>query len=429
VTNQKEEFSNENIQAFLTREPGCLVQIEVEANADFASDQYKKALKNIRKSVSIPGFRKGKVPDDMLHSKYSSEIEREFRELFLQKSVQEATKLCNAYPWDQSKAIKSEVIEISDDKGGKFKFEFETYPDLPSISPEEIKIKEIEPKEITEKEVEEHIQNISLQHADWNEVKDREVQDGDFVTAKLKFPNEEEKDAKLHIKKDVTEEWVYDALLGKKLGETFDVTPPNKEGEGEVEAPPSSISVTVQKIETAEMPALDDELAKKFGLETFNELKEKVETHLSDKEQQRIRDEKHIEVQQYLIDNYPFDVPKTILDKEIEAAKKDLISDLVSKSYSDEKIKESQPEIEKAAKNKAEQTVRLHYILHKILEDTNLETSEEEVVQEVLRQSIRPDGSFDAEMYKNADRFKHQVKRHLQLMKALDYLTDHATTS
>jgi len=162
-----EEFQNDKIQLTVNRKPDCIVELTIIANPAFGQESYKKALKNVSKEVSFPGFRKGRAPDTMVESQYRPQIDREFKEIFLNESVKQALDLCELYPWNRSEKIKADMDEASVEKGGKFTVTFESFPEIPDINPADITIEKIEPKKITDEDVEKHINALRYHHSEW----------------------------------------------------------------------------------------------------------------------------------------------------------------------------------------------------------------------------------------------------------------------
>jgi len=416
-----EEFQNDNIQITVNRKPECVVEMTIEATPAFGEQNYKKALKNVSREVSFPGFRKGRAPDDMVKSKYGSQIDREFKELFLNESVKQALDLCKIYPWNRSEKIKAEVDEASTDKGGRFMVSFECFPSIPDVNPAEIEIEDVKPKEITDEAVEKHIMGLRYHHAEWNEVSDRPVQENDRIEVSVEEAGAEDpkkRTSELQMNKETLDSWLYEAIEGKKIGETCEASPPDQEGD------PLTLKITVEKIKSADLKDLDEEFVKNFGAESIDDFQNKVREYLNRQEQEIAENQIFQAIQEKLVQNYPFDIPASLLEQEKETVLRSTLEQLKNQGYSDEAIQAQKEDLVKSAEEQALLNLRNHYILLKIAEDQKFTVSREEMMHELIKSSIQPDGTLNMEMVNNPDQYAEPVMRQLQLLKAMEYLAE-----
>lgn len=416
-----EELKNENIEVAVTRKPNCLVELAITATPSFGEAQYKQALKNVRKEVTFPGFRKGRAPDDMVKKQYGPQIDREFKELFLNESVKAALDLCRLYPWNRSERIKAEVNEASLEKGGKFSVSFESFPEIPDIDPKEIAIEKKEAKEITDEDVERHITALRYHHSDWKEIDSRPVRENDRVEVTVSFPDEENAEPEQNefmVNKNNIEDWLYDLLIDKKAGDSQEITPPSDEGKS------GKVSITVDKIKEAELKELDDEFVKNFGSESLDQFKEKVKEHLSQQEADRVENLIHQAIEKQLVSQYPFEVPGSLLEQEKQSILQSIVERLKNSQLSDEEITKRTDELEKAALDQALHNLRNHYILLKIAEEQQFKVSKEEVMNELIKSSIQANGSLNMEAINNPDKHAGPIIRRLQLIKAMEHLAE-----
>src|SRR3954467_12935482 len=133
TTQETDTLSNENVSVTLTRSPNCSVKMEIAISPEAAEAAYGRAFKNVKKEVSIPGFRKGKAPDTFIRNKYASAIEQEWKDIVLETGFNEALELTATYPMKNGMIKRPVIHEISREKGVKFGIEFEIKPTIPSI--------------------------------------------------------------------------------------------------------------------------------------------------------------------------------------------------------------------------------------------------------------------------------------------------------
>ncbi|NGX57922.1 MAG: Trigger factor [Chlamydiae bacterium] len=420
------EYNNDHLHVTVDRKPDCIVELAIVANSEIGQKTYKKALKNVSKEVSFPGFRKGKAPDTMVKSKYGPQIDREFKEIFLNDSVKQALDLCKLCPWNQKEQIKAEINEASVEKGGNFKVSFECFPEIPDINPSEIEVEKVEPKEIKEADVEKHILSLRYHHAEWNEVSDRPIQENDRIEVTIEIVDDENSPEKshnhFHVAKDYLEDWLHDFFIGKKLGDSEEATPPTKEG-----VTSKNVRITIDKISATELEEMTDEFVKKFGAESVVEFQTRVTEHLKRQEEDNARNQLHSMIQQKLTDKYLFDVPSSLINNERQNLLTEMIESFKHSNYTDEAIQKQKDGLEELAVRNAIKNLRTHYILLKISDDQKFNVSREEMMNELIKHSIKADGTIDMDMVQNADQYSAPIIRRLQLEKAMEYLADNVT--
>lgn len=426
MSTQTQEYKNEQINVTVSKEPGCKVSMEIVATPESAKEARKEAVKNVRKEVSIPRFRKGKAPEEIVIKNFSKQIEREFRETFLNFAMRQAIALTHLYPWNREGRIKADINEASLEKGGRFKISFEHFPEVPTIEPEKITIPARAPKEVTESAINGHIESLRYQHAKWNEVEGRAVESGDFVEATVEIvgATTAPRRTHIHVHPDHLEAWMCALLIGKEKGFKGTVTPPEDEKdalEPTVKKSPRPLQITIEKISSPELLEVNDAFAEKFGTKSLEELREKVKEHLRRKEDEQVKNEIERAVQKKLLELYRFDMPESIITEE---AKKqlDALRTELRKEHSDDELKALEAEMERVAKERADHMLRTHYLLYKVADQEKFEINDGEIFKELMMMSMRPDGSFDSEMMQHPEKYSDMIRQKLRLFKAIDFI-------
>lgn len=430
-----QEFKNDKITVSVRREPGCQIKMEISANAEKAIENWTKALKSVKKQVSFPGYRKGKAPDQMVLKKYENQVQKEFRDQFLNDSAQEAMRLSSLYPWDREGSIKADIVSAEKQDGGKFTLAFESFPDVPEVNPASISIKKVEAKEIGDKEIEEHILSLRYHHATKEDAEGRDtVEHDDYVDVAVVMEDgsQPERKTTFHVNDSYLQDWLYSFLIGKKIGETATVTPPkpekkdrlNEENIVEQLADPRPFLVTVNGIKKAKLEDMSDEFAKKYGSDTVEAFKKKVREYLEKQSKEEAKNQIQAEVQEQLTDLANFDLPASLFEKERQESLKNMIDRFKMAQYSDDEITAMKETLEKVADRHAKKALITHYILGKIAEQEKFEVGNEEVMQELIKQSMMHTGQIDPSLFENMDRYAGPIIRRLQLLKAMEYLSD-----
>ncbi len=321
------EFQNDNFKAKVTQKPGCQVRIEVEVSPEGVKAAYDKGLKSVRKEVSVPGFRKGKVPDQILHHNFAEGIEREARDTALQTAFSESLTLATLRPFTRNSLKRSELKSFSKEKGATAIFELEVEPTIPTIAYDNIEAKIVEPRPIDEKGIARSYRQLQLMHATWDQVTDRACADGDYVELDIDVTENPAHNVCVNhlflVKKDEMPRWLYDAVIGMQADESKEVeAKQNPEDPSHVivyedESTSKQSRVTLKTIKKANLPEENEEFAQKFGASNAEDLKKFVEERLKREEEEYAHELARYNLRRELLQKYPFELPQSLVEAEI----------------------------------------------------------------------------------------------------------------
>ena len=355
-----------------------------------------KVARRIARRVRIPGFRPGKAPLSVVKQKYEKEIKAEAVSEALNEKVKE---LVEERGW---RLIASPRVKAESENEDSYEFtvEFEIYPEifLPDLS--QIKVKK-RIKQISDADVEERIQEFKEENATLQSV-DREVREGDVVLAEFFVRKDgkegERKRARIYVKADELDEDLYNAILGKKVGDEV-VLPGEEEGEEEV--------YVIKKVFEVLYPS-DEEVAELLGYTSPEEMREKIREELIEEAQKQAEYELENAIIQEILRLAPFDPPPS----------------LVYQVYKDIKpqIAEQVPpeEVDEVALQNAAFIVARDLIILKLIEEKELDITDEEIVQ-YLKEEGKPDPEKFLEEAKKRGKYDELRSRYL-IRKAYDYL-------
>jgi len=306
------EFQNNHIALKIERLPGCLIRANIEVAPIASKAAYSKALRNIKKEVVIPGFRKGKAPDNIILKSFAKNIDREWEQVLVDNAIQEAISLAKLHPNGREALKKVQVKALSQEEPSHIVVELELMPEVPHVDPSNLKLEAYVDENSFENEYDKEMETLKLSHADWKELGEKAIEEGDYAALDITDADDENtkycENQKFHVKNGLMANWLYQILLGKKVNETFEVTSePNKELGEEGEA--KKCLVTVKSVLFPELPQEDDALAQKCKTETIDNLKEKVRSKVENARENRKRVSLIRQVRDQLIENYPFDLP------------------------------------------------------------------------------------------------------------------------
>jgi trigger factor len=360
-------------------------KVEIEVSAEDFNNYYSQTLKKISADAEIPGFRKGKAPEDMVESRVTKEgVLSEAAEIAIRESW---AKFLAESKEEAISQPQVEVIKIAKDNPLIFTAEFEILPEikLPKLDSAKVEKKEVE---VTDQEVEDAIKWIQQSRAKYSE-KISEAKDGDlveFTFSCLDIENDPEKKDRIVLGKGHYIEGLEDTLRGMKREEVreFETQHPQEKKEKKIK-----ISVKVDSVKKVEIPEINDEWVKGLGaFNTVEELKKDIKEGIKkDKEVaeiQRVREESI----KKLIEKTEIDVPETLIKREQDFMLnniKERCSSELKISFEEylKQVKKTEEEITKELEKIAKEKVKGFLVLHQIVKDEKIEVNEEEISQKL----------------------------------------------
>lgn len=366
--NTSSSFENEHIKLSVERHPECKVVFSITTLPLPTKAAEKAAIKSVSKEVNVPGFRKGRAPEDLIEKQFPKEIKKEFLDILTRNSLNEAITLSGIHPLNKDTSLKLLKCDPIDDSSYLVSVEFESYPSIPSIDPKKLTIKEQTPQEVTEEQIDAHIHQLQLHHATWDEITDRAAQDGDFVTLDIdlidqKLPTPAHRDSRFELKEGRLPQWLYRALLGLSIGSSTT-------GISEAEEPtenfiPKTFNITLKKIEKPNLHPLDDALAKKAGVDNVALLKEAIHKSLEKDARDVAAQKTRFEMKKALLEAFWFEVPGTRIKQASQECRE------IAESEKG-KTKEEREIYSRELLEKAHESMRFSFLLSKILYENRL---------------------------------------------------------
>lgn len=359
-------------------------KVEIEVSAEDFNNYYSQTLKKISADAEIPGFRKGKAPENMVEKRVTKEgVLSEAAEIAIRESW---AKFLAESKEEAISQPQVEIIKIAKDNPLIFTAEFEILPEikLPKLDSAKVEKKEVE---VTDQEVEDAIKWIQQSRAKYSE-KISGAEDGDlveFTFSCLDIENDPEKKDRIVLGKGHYIEGLEDTLRGMKREEVreFETQHPQENKDKKIK-----ISVKVDSVKKVEIPEVNDEWVKGLGFNTVEELKKDIKEGIKkDKEVaeiQRVREESI----KKLIEKTEIEVPKTLIKREqdfmLNNIKERCLSELkINFEEYLKQVKKTEEEITKELEEIAKEKVKGFLVLHQIVKDEKIKVTEEEISQKI----------------------------------------------
>jgi trigger factor len=360
-------------------------KVEIEVSAEDFNNYYSQTLKKISAEAEIPGFRKGKVPENMVEERVTKEgILSEAAEIAIRESW---AKFLAESKEEAISQPQVEVIKIAKDNPLIFTAEFEILPEikLPKLDSAKVEKSSVE---VTDQEVEDAIKWIQQSRAKYSE-KISGAEDGDlveFTFSCLDIENDPEKKDRIVLGKGHYIEGLEDTLRGMKREEVreFETRYPQENKDKKIK-----ISVKVDSVKKVEIPEVNDEWVKSLGaFNTVEELKKDIKEGIKkDKEVAEIQRAREESIKK-LIEKTEIEVPKTLIKREqdfmLNNIKERCLSELkINFEEYLKQVKKTEEEITKELEEIAKEKVKGFLVLHQIVKDEKIEVTEEEISQKI----------------------------------------------
>ena len=285
----------------------------------------KSRLQQLAKTQRINGFRPGKVPVNVIQKRYGQAVRQEIAGEAMQRGFYQAITQEKITP------AGAPNFELKTDVMGKdleFVASFEVYPEVEVKDLNKIKVDKAV-VEITDKDLDNMMETLRKQHAGWKEVKRKSKKD-DKLTMNfvgtidgVEFDGGKAENFVLEMGKDRMIPGFEKPLVGAKAGDEVivDVTFPEDYHAEKLKGKAAQFTVNVTKVEALDLPKVDADFAKLFGIEdgSIESLNNEVRKNMQRELDQTLKAAVKEQVINGLLANNTIDLPKALVDQEVNA--------------------------------------------------------------------------------------------------------------
>ena len=386
-----------------------IVKFEVKVEAEKFDAALTRAYKKNVKNFNVPGFRKGKVPMNVVKKYYGIEVLLEDAVNFaIEGSYSEVLKENNIIPVDYPKI---DVVEVGEGKEFVYTAEVTVYPE---VELGEYKGLSIEKKtyEVTEEEVSKKLKEMQEKNARIETKEEGTVENGNIAVIDFKgyvdgeaFQGGEGKDYSLEIGSKTFIDTFEEQLVGAKVNDTVEVnvTFPENYGKEELNGKPAKFEVTIKEIKVKELPELDDEFAKETSeFDTIADLKADVTKKLEDANNERAEREFEEAVITAVAGNAKVEIPEVMVEKEVDKMVQNLQQRLQYQGLSLEQYFQftgtDEEKMREYMRANAQTKVKVDLVLEAIEKAENVEATEEEIKAKAVEVAKMYSASEDEKM-------------------------------
>ncbi|KFB09897.1 trigger factor [Nitratireductor basaltis] len=388
------------MQVTETLNSGLKREIKVTVPAQDLESRLVARLEDAKDKVRLKGFRPGKVPLSHLRRMYGKSFMAEVVNEILSDSSRSILEERGEKP-----AMQPEINMTEDEKeaekvlDGQADFEFSmAYEVIPAIEIKDFSGIKIERPvyDVSDEEVDDQVKRIADSVRTYED-KDGKAEDGDKVTIDYlgkidgeAFDGGAAEDSDVVIGHNQFIPGFEEQLVGLKAGDekTIKVKFPDEYAAAHLAGKDAEFDIKVKKVAAAEELVIDDELAKKLGLESADKLREIVRGQLENQFGQMTRQKAKRQLLDALDDQYKFEAPEKLVEAEFQNIWNQVTRDLENAGRTFEDEDTTEEEAREEYQRLAERRVRLGLVLAQIGEEQGVQVSEDEM-QRSLIESIQ----------------------------------------
>ena len=416
---------------------GNMAKLTIEASAEEFEQAIEKAYQKEKSKISVPGFRKGKVPRQMIEKMYGKEV---FYEGAANNLIPSA--YAKAVDECEEEIVSQPVIDVVQAEAGKpfiFTAEVALKPEVKLGTYKGIKVEKAD-LTVTDEEVDAKINEERESNARTITVEDRAVKDGDMTVIDFEgfvdgvaFEGGKGENYPLTIGSGSFIPGFEEQLVGAELNKEVEVnvTFPEDYHAADLAGKAAVFKCTVKEIKEKELPALDDEFASEVSeFDTLAEYKEDVKKQLAEKKEIEANSKNEDAVVAKVVENATMEIPEPMIESQVQNMINDYARRMQSQGLSlDQYMKftgMTLKDLQDQTKPQAETRIRTRLTLEAVVKAENIQVADEEVEKEL--QEMADAYKMELEKVKSfmGENELAQIKEDLAVQKAVDLLVKEA---
>ena len=415
-----------------------MAKLTIEVPAEEVEKALQAAYLKERGKISLPGFRKGRVPRQMIEKMYGPEV---FYDEAANRMISEA--YAKAYDECELELVSQPKIEITQlEKGKEFIFtaEVAVKPEVKLGEYKGLKVDKVSTR-VTQKEVDEEIDKERERNARTIDVTDRAVQDKDQITLDFEgfvdgvaFEGGKASDYPLTIGSGAFIPGFEDQLIGANIDEEkeINVTFPEEYQAKELAGKAAVFKCTVHSIKAKELPELDDEFVSDVSekSETVDAYKAEVKAKIKERKENEGKQKREDQSVEQAVANAEMDIPEAMISFQSRQMVDDFARRIMQQGMTMEQYFQftglSEEKMMEEVKPEAENRIRTRLTLEAIVAAENIEVSEERLDEELQKMADSYKMEVDKLKEYMGENEKKQMKEDIAIQEAVTLIANAA---
>ena len=415
-----------------------MVKLTITVSAEEVEKALQAAYLKQRSKISLPGFRKGKVPRQMIEKMYGPEV---FYDEAANHMISEAYgKAYDECELEIASQPTIDVVQLEKGKDFIFTAEVAVKPEVKLGEYKGLKVDKVSTR-VMQKEVDEEIEKERERNARTVEVTDRAVQDKDIVTLDFEgfvdgvaFEGGKGENYPLTIGSGAFIPGFEEQLIGAEIDKETEVkvTFPEEYQAKELAGKEAVFKCTVHEIKAKELPELDDEFASEVSeeAETLEDYKAEVKAKIKERKENEGKEKKENQAVEQAVANAEINLPAPMVDLQAKQMADDFARRIMQQGMSVEQYFQftglNEEKMMEELKPQAEKRIRTRLVLEAIVAAENIEVSDERLDEEL--QKMADSYQMEVEKLKEfmGENEKKQMKEDIAVQDAVTLITEAA---
>ncbi len=390
------EMEESDLQVTVQRTGPCECEIRVEAEADLMTERYRHELAHLQQEVKLPGFRQGRAPIGLVERRMGTDLKNEVVGSVAEEGYETAVAEHDLSVVAQTESPDLENHGWQPGQPAEFVFKCEVMPQV-ELKDDQYKGLKIEPPalEVTDEMFEAERERFAEQFATWEAVEDGAIDWDDYVEAEVTVPDADWTENLGFFPRSeqvgpLSVEGMKGVLAEAKPGDEFDAEAEviEEEAKGtdelaELAGQKVKVHLKLESATRRKVPELDEDLAKKLGMSSLEELdgmvRERLERNLEERKQEITRS---LVVDQ-LLDNVPLNLPDSLVERAAGEEQVRTVVSLLRRGVPRDVAEKHAAETADQSRDAVARRIKASFLMRKIAEKERIFVTEDEVANQV----------------------------------------------
>lgn len=414
-----------------------MVKLTVEVPAEKVDEAVKKAYNKQKGKISIPGFRKGKVPQNIIEKMYGPAIfYEEASDILISENYPDAMDESGV---DIVSRPTIDIVQIEKGKPFIFTAEVAKRPEVKLGKYKGVSVTKAD-LTVTDAEVDEAVEQERNRNARTITSEDRIIEDGDTAVIDYEgfadgvaFEGGKGENHPLTIGSGSFIPGFEEQLIGKKAGDEVDVnvTFPEEYHAEELAGKPAVFKVKIHEVRVKELPELNDEFAQDVSeFDTLSEYKEEVKKNLAKNKEDEAKRKKEDEAIEKIIADSEMEIPEPMIETQIDSMLNEFAQRMqmqgLNMSQYMQFTGQTTDMLRDQMREEAETRIKSSLVLEQIVKDEGIEVTDDEVEAKIKEMAETYKMDLDELKKMMPDTEQDALKREIGIEKAIDVILDNA---
>lgn len=429
----------------------ALKRLTIELPESRIKAKIEESFDTLSNDAVLPGFRKGRAPRRLLEKRFADSVQGDVKNQLLSESYHQALEAEGLDVIGEPDIKDADDIEVPESGAMSYVVEVEITPDFELPKFDGIKVDK-KAMQVTDADVTAEIEQYRERYGQMSAVEDATVAEGDYVQSDVKvlagenaaddaevlhehpgaytLVHGEDKEFKGHVAGILIGD-LGKQLTGKKVGDTISISMTGPEGHENdaIKGQPVTIQMAMTHVHRL-APASIEDLLPQFGMQSEDELNERLKTMLEQRNEQTQQADMHKQVTEQIVDAVELDLPEGLKSRQIERALQRQQMELLYSGKQPEEIEAELAEARTQGETEAVKQLKTFFVLDKAAKELEVEVAENEINGRIsmmaMQQQRRPE-KLRSEMRQRGE--LEQLYLSIREQKTLDKIIEQATVT